>query len=140
MKKKKIKMMKEKKNGKLGPWTQDEIQELMKEISNYRQLSAKDGIDWDRVTLALGRSIVACQKKYTEVKIAREAEEKELASSFKGVRSSHSGRKFVAQVSVNGVTKGLGTFDTALEAAQAHDDAAIQAGRPKHLLNFPEDL
>ena len=81
---------------KKGRWTQVEIEELMKAVSNYRQLSANlcfftgmklyeiidwDGIDWDLVTLALGRSIVACQKKYTEasteVKIAREAEEKE---------------------------------------------------------------
>ena len=38
----------------------------------------------------------------------------------------------------NGKKKALGTFDTAIAAALAYDQAAIKAGRKSHTLNFPE--
>ena len=33
----------------------------------------------------------------------------------------------------------LGTYNTALEAAHAYDEAAIKVGRQSHTLNFPDD-
>ena len=36
--------------------------------------------------------------------------------------------------------KSLGTFDTAIQAALAYDQAAIKAGRKKSTLNFPDGL
>ena len=47
--------------------------------------------------------------------------------------------KFIARISVgNGQQKGLGTFDTAIQAALAYDQAAIKAGYKSDTLNFPE--
>ena len=57
---------------------------------------------------------------------------------FKGV--SKSGKKFQAQINIDGKRRGLGSFDTPKEAAEAHDRAAIQAGRPTSKLNFLDQL
>jgi hypothetical protein len=57
---------------------------------------------------------------------------------YKGVRKS--GKKFCAQITIDGTTQGLGTFDTPKEAAQAYDRAAIQAGRPTSKLNFVDQV
>ena len=43
-------------------------------------------------------------------------------------------------VAVNGKYKGLGSFDTAIAAALAYDQAAIKAGKKKSSLNFPDGL
>jgi len=43
-------------------------------------------------------------------------------SGHRGVEAT--GKKYRARITVNGKVKRLGTFDTALEAAQAYDDAA----------------
>ena len=40
----------------------------------------------------------------------------------------------------NGKNTGLGTFDTAIAAALAYDQAAIKAGKKKSTLNFPDGL
>ena len=47
------------------------------------------------------------------------------------------GNKFRAMIGSNGKKKTLGTFDTAIAAALAYDQAAIKAGRKSHTLNFP---
>jgi hypothetical protein len=57
---------------------------------------------------------------------------------YKGVQKS--GKRFTAQIRIDGKTKGLGTFDTPKEAAEAHDLAAIDAGRPTSKLNFPAEV
>ena len=57
---------------------------------------------------------------------------------FKGVRKS--GKKFRANIRIDGKTQSLGTFDTPKEAAQAYDRAAIQAGRPTSKLNFLDQV
>ena len=57
---------------------------------------------------------------------------------YKGVRKS--GKKFYAQIGIDGTTQGLGTFDTPKEAAQAFDRAAIQTGRATSKLNFLDQI
>ena len=49
------------------------------------------------------------------------------ASGYIGVYSS--GKKYEAQIR-DGKMKGLGTYDTAKQAAKAYDAAAIELGRP----------
>ena len=64
-----------------------------------------------------------------------EEESKQLINvKYKGV--SKSGERFKAQLQINDKRQYLGTFDTAKDAAQVYDSAAIQAGRPISKLNF----
>jgi len=56
--------------------------------------------------------------------------------SYKGTTKKHG--KFVAQIRIAGKITLLGTFDTAIQAALAYDQAAIKAGRKKSTLNFPD--
>jgi hypothetical protein len=61
------------------------------------------------------------------------------SSGYKGVKNS--GKKFQVRIGVgNGKMKGLGSFDTAIQAALAYDQAAIKAGKKKSTLNFPDGL
>ena len=57
---------------------------------------------------------------------------------YKGVIKE--GQRFRARVSIDGKKHCHGTFDTSKEAAQAHDLAAIQAGRPTSKLNFLDQV
>ena len=62
------------------------------------------------------------------------------SSGYKGVCNTASG-KFIARISIgNGKVKSLGTFNTAIQAALAYDQAAIKAGKKSHTLNFPDGL
>jgi len=61
------------------------------------------------------------------------------SSGYRGVKNS--GKKFQVRIGVgNGKMKGLGSFDTAIQAALAYDQAAIKAGKKKSTLNFPDGL
>jgi len=61
------------------------------------------------------------------------------SSGYKGVRKSKN--KFRSMIGIgNGKEKHIGSFDTALAAALAYDQAAIKAGRKSHTLNFPDGL
>ena len=60
-------------------------------------------------------------------------------SGYKGIRNRTSGR-FQVSIRINGKTKTIGTFDTAIQAALAYDQAAIKAGKKKSTLNFPDGL
>jgi hypothetical protein len=60
-------------------------------------------------------------------------------SGYKGVHKRASGR-FAACIYKNGKTAGIGTFDTAIAAAHAYDQAAIKNGNKSHTLNFPNGL
>ena len=59
-------------------------------------------------------------------------------TGYKGVRQY--GTKFRAAIEISGKQKGLGTFNTAIAAAHAYDQAAIKAGRKSHTLNFPDTV
>lgn len=45
--------------------------------------------------------------------------------------------KFIAQISINGRTKFLGSFDDELTAARRYDEEAHKIGRDQPGLNFP---
>ena len=63
---------------------------------------------------------------------------KRSSSGYRGVRKS--GKKFQAVINTTGKDRSLGTFETAIQAALAYDQAAIKAGRKKSTLNFPDGL
>jgi len=57
------------------------------------------------------------------------------STGFRGVQES--GKKFKAQISINGTTKSLGTYTTAKDAARAYDQAILKHNKPTISLNFP---
>jgi hypothetical protein len=59
-------------------------------------------------------------------------------TGYRGVTKTPSG-KFGASI-YDGKQKYIGTFDTAIQAALAYDQAAINAGKKSHTLNFPDGL
>ena len=59
-------------------------------------------------------------------------------SGYVGVTKLPSGR-FGTQFTINGKNTSIGTFDTAIQAALAYDQAAIKAGKKKSTLNFPKE-
>ena len=64
---------------------------------------------------------------------------KRSSTGYRGVSNGYKGR-FNAIISIgNGKLKGLGTFDTAIQAALAYDEAAIKKGYTNSRLNFPKD-
>ena len=65
---------------------------------------------------------------------------KRSSTGYRGVSNGYKGR-FNAIISIgNGKLKSLGTFDTAIAAALAYDQAAIKKGNKSHTLNFPDRL
>ena len=68
-----------------------------------------------------------------------EERSKDDVKKFKGVKKS--GERFRVQIIIDGKRQYPGgTYDTAKEAAQAYDRAAIQAGRPTSKLNFLDQV
>jgi hypothetical protein len=63
---------------------------------------------------------------------------KRSKSGYKGVNVNR--KKFQAVIGIDGEKKCIGTFDTVIQAALAYDQAAINAGRKKSTLNFPDGL
>ena len=59
------------------------------------------------------------------------------AVGYRGVYKNR--KKFKASIVVGGKQQHIGTFDTAIAAAVAYDNAAINAGRKQHTLNFPHN-
>ena len=58
------------------------------------------------------------------------------STGYKGVYKS--GEKFTAMATINGKLKYFGSFNTAVAAALAYDQAVIKKGNKKSTLNFPE--
>ena len=58
------------------------------------------------------------------------------ASGYFGVTLN--GKRYRAQIRINGKQKYPGTYDTAKQAAKAYDAAAIEAGKPLSELNCPK--
>ena len=63
---------------------------------------------------------------------------KRSKTGYKGVTMLASGR-FAAAIYSSGKTQHISTFDTAIQAALAYDQAAIKRGNKKSTLNFPMD-
>ena len=57
-------------------------------------------------------------------------------TGFRGVYKK--GNRFLAQIYIGGKRQNIGTFGTAKEAAEAYDQAALQAKFPRSQLNFPD--
>ena len=49
-----------------------------------------------------------------------------------------SSERYGAQIGVDGTMKNLGSYDTAKQAAKAHDKEAIKLGKPLSTLNYPK--
>jgi len=61
------------------------------------------------------------------------------STGYRGVRKERTG-KFFASIYNYGKSFTIGTFDTAIQAALAYDQAAIKAGKKKSTFNFPDGL
>ena len=59
------------------------------------------------------------------------------SSGFRGVRQRPSGA-FYAEIRSGDIRLGLGTFETAHEAARAYDAATWRLGRPRAQMNFQD--
>ena len=59
-------------------------------------------------------------------------------SGYFGVVKNINGNKFQAKIWIKGKWKVLGSYDTAKQAAKAHDEEAIKLRRPFSKLNFPK--
>ena len=64
---------------------------------------------------------------------------KRSSTGYRGVQKLASGR-FIARMKTDGKNNSYGTFDTAIQAALAFDQAAIKSGKKKSTLNFPDGL
>ena len=59
-------------------------------------------------------------------------------SGYFGVVKNINGNKFQAKIWIKGKWKVLGSYDTAKQAAKAHDEEAIKLRRPFSSLNYPK--
>ena len=59
-------------------------------------------------------------------------------SGYIGVQKHNRGGKYQARIRIDSKLKYLGSYDTAKQAAKAHDKEAIKLGRPLSKLNYPK--
>ena len=60
------------------------------------------------------------------------------SSGYRGVSKQR--KSYITQITIDGKRTRIGPFDTAVAAALAYDQAAIEAGNNKKTLNFPDGL
>ena len=65
------------------------------------------------------------------------SKERATNTPFRGISWNKERKNWSAYISINGMQKGLGRYDTEFEAAIARDDAAFKNGYPLEGLNFP---
>jgi len=100
-------------------------------------------IAYDRAVLKANRSTTLLNFPDMVHNLDVDPKRKEYTNSSTGYRGvTKNGKyKFMARISIgNKKQKSVGTFDTAIQAALAYDQAAIKAGRKKSTLNFPDGL
>jgi len=61
-------------------------------------------------------------------------------TGFNGVSKHRKGKKFIAQISIDGEKKHLGTFTKPRDAAMAYDEAIVANHLPWKKLNFPDGM
>ena len=71
-------------------------------------------------------------------KTTRTRRSKRSKSGYFGVKKNTKGNKYEASIVIGGKQKSLGSYDTAKQAAKAHDKEAIKLRRPFTSLNFPK--
>ena len=71
-------------------------------------------------------------------KTTRTRRSKRSKSGYFGVKKNTKGNKYEASIVIGGKQKSLGSYDTAKQAAKAHDKEAIKLRRPFASLNFPK--
>jgi len=74
-----------------------------------------------------------------DVEPKRKKQKVRSSTGYRGVSNGYKGR-FNALIRIGNKKKRLGTFDTAIKAALAYDQAAIKKGNKKSTLNFPDGL
>jgi len=111
----------------------------IKHIGTYD--TAKDAaVAYDRAVLNANRSTTLLNFPDMVHNLDVEPERKKYKRSstgYRGVSKVKISGKFQTKISIKGKRKSLGTFDTAIAAALAYDQAAIKAGKKKINLKFP---
>ena len=75
-----------------------------------------------------------------DVEPKRKKQKVRSTTEYRGVSKIKKSGKFTTRCTVNGKHQTVGTFDTAIKAALAYDQAAIKKGNKKSTLNFPDGL
>ena len=63
---------------------------------------------------------------------------KDRSKKYKGVQKS--GKRFTAQITIDGKLKYLGRFTRARDAAMAYDKAIVKYHQPRTKFNFPDGM
>jgi len=114
----------------------------IKHIGTY-DTAKEAAVAYDRAVLNANRSTTLLNFPDMVHNLDVEPERKKYKRSstgYRGVSKVKISGKFQTKISIKGKRKSLGTFDTAIAAALAYDQAAIKAGKKKSTLNFPDEL
>ena len=94
---------------------------------------------YDRAAIQAGRPTSKLNFLDQVPKNYKPMKKKLLSNNTTGFRGVYKNRnRFLAQIYIGGKTQNIGTFGTAKEAAEAYDQAALQAKFPRSELNFSD--
>jgi len=101
----------------------------------------KAAVAYDRAVLKANKSttLLNFPDMVHNLDVEPKRKNKRSSTGYRGIQKTSSGR-FQATIGINSKKISLGTFDTAIQAALAYDQAAIKAGKKKSILNFPDGL